>query len=108
MRNRSILIQFLLNEREAAKLNAAVKKSGLTRAGYMRMLIDGIIPVEQPPPDYHAMMRELHAIGNNLNQIAKKAHNVGGIDVQRYDEAVEELSKAVVRISKEVKRGRRI
>lgn len=34
------------------------------------------------------MMRQLYACGNSLNQIARKAHVLGVIDVQRYDEAV--------------------
>ena len=37
----------------------------------MRTLINGYVPKELPPPDYHSMMRELHAIGSNLNQIAE-------------------------------------
>ena len=41
-----------------------------------------------PPPDYYSMMRELHKIGNNLNQIAQKAHVLNVIDVQRYDQEV--------------------
>ncbi|MFR2938358.1 plasmid mobilization relaxosome protein MobC [Faecalibacillus intestinalis] len=31
------------------------------------------------------MMKELHAIGNNLNQLARKAHQLNVIDVEQYD-----------------------
>jgi hypothetical protein len=33
-------------------------------------------------------MRQLYYCGNNLNQIARKAHGLGVIDSQKYDEAV--------------------
>lgn len=37
------------------------------------------------------MMQQLYRIGNNLNQIAQKAHTLNVIDVQRYDTAVSQL-----------------
>ena len=50
-----------------------VRKAGLSREAYLRHLVNGLMPQDSPPPDYYAMMRELHGIGNNLNQIAVKA-----------------------------------
>jgi len=73
MQNRTIEVKFRLNRGEADNLNKRVKKSGLSREGYIRQLINGHIPTDAPPPDYFAMMRELHYIGVNLNQIAQKA-----------------------------------
>ena len=65
---------FRLNRKEAEALDKKVKKSGLSREAYLRHLINGVVPRDAPTPDYYAMMRELHQIGNNLNQIAQKAH----------------------------------
>jgi hypothetical protein len=48
------------------------------------------------------MMRELHAIGTNLNQVAQKAHVLNVIDVQRYDEALRMFAGAVARIEEAV------
>lgn len=86
MRNRNVHIQFWLNKKEAQALDKLVKKSGLSREAYLRHLISGVVPQDAPPPDYFSMMKELHAIGNNLNQIAQKAHVLNVMDVQRYDE----------------------
>ena len=61
----------------------------------MRALISGVVPREKPPLDFWAMNRELHYIGNNLNQIALKAHALGAIDARHYDEAVQEFREAV-------------
>lgn len=44
------------------------------------------------------MMRELHAIGNNLNQIAMKAHVLNAIDAKHYDEGVQLFRDAVQNI----------
>ena len=53
-------------------------------------------------PDYYSMMRELHKIGNNLNQIAQKAHVLNVIDVQRYDQEVWKFNEAVRKITEAV------
>jgi hypothetical protein len=45
------------------------------------------------------MMRELHGIGRNLNQIAQKAHTLNVIDAQRYDEEVRKLEAAIRKIT---------
>lgn len=74
MRKRNVAILFRLNKKEAEALDKKVKKSGLNREAYLRQLISGVVPKDAPPPDYYSMMRELHKIGNNLNQIAQKAH----------------------------------
>ena len=41
------------------------------------------------------MMRELHGIANNLNQIAQKAHTLNVVDVQRYDTCARQLETAI-------------
>ena len=48
------------------------------------------------------MMQELYRIGNNLNQIAAKAHTLQVMDIQRYDKAVREFQSAVRMITKAV------
>ncbi len=102
MRSRNIDISLRLNEKEADKLNRLVKRSGLSREAYLRQLINGLVPRDAPPPDYYAMMKELHAVGRNLNQIAQKAHALGVIDVVRYDKAVSEYEEAIRHILKAV------
>lgn len=97
MRKRNVPIMFRLNRKEAEALDKKVKKSGISREAYLRHLITGVVPKDAPPPDYYSMMRELHKVGNNLNQIAQKAHTLNVIDVKRYDEAVREY-EAVMKL----------
>ena len=102
MRKRNVAILFRLNRKEAEALDKKVKKSGLSREAYLRHLISGVVPRDAPPPDYYSMMRELHRIGNNLNQIAQKAHVLNVMDVQRYDAAIHELEAAIKTITEAV------
>ena len=102
MRKRNVAILFRLNRKEAEALDKKVKKSGLSREAYLRHLISGVIPRDAPPPDYYSMMRELHRIGNNLNQIAQKAHILNVLDVQRYDRDMRMFEDTVKKITEAV------
>lgn len=102
MRKRNIAVITRLNTQEQQHLKKLVKKSGLSQEAYIRHLINGVVPVDSPPADYYAMMKELHSIGNNLNQIARKAHQLNSIDVQRYDQAMKEFESAILTITEAV------
>lgn len=102
MRKRNVAILFRLNRKEAESLDKRVRKSGLSREAYLRQIIQGAVPRDAPPPDYYSMMRELHGIGNNLNQISQKAHVLNVIDVQRYDKETRKFEEAVRRITEAV------
>ena len=108
MQNRTVEVKCRFNRKEADALNKRVKKSGLSREGYLRQLINGLVPTDAPPPDYFSMMKELHAIGTNLNQIARKAHVLNAVDVKRYDENVAALNRAVVSITNAVMLPRKL
>ena len=84
MRKRNVHVQFWLDKKEAEAFNKKVKRSGLSREAYLRHLINGLVPQDAPPPAYFDFIRELHGIGNNLNQIAQKAHVLGVIDAVSY------------------------
>jgi hypothetical protein len=105
---RTIRVRFWLTEGEADKLNGAVRRSGLSREAYIRTLINGLIPMNKPPPDYFKMARELHSIGNNLNQIAMRANAAGGIEAARYERNVAELRRTTTKITEAVFEHRRL
>lgn len=96
-RNRAVLLR--LTDDELARLRALVKRSGLSQEAYLRSLVAGLRPRDKPPPDYYAMTRELHAIGNNLNQIAAKMHALGVLDATRYDKEARKLAAALAEIA---------
>lgn len=98
MRKRSISVLVRLNEKEQQHLASQVKKSGLSQEAFIRTLINGYVPKALPPPDYFGMMRQLHAIGNNLNQLAAKAHATGHLDRAIFQQEAEHLRRAVQHI----------
>ncbi|WP_353853061.1 plasmid mobilization relaxosome protein MobC [Dehalobacter restrictus] len=98
MRKRNIPILVRLDAKEWQNLANQVKKSGLSQETFIRTLINGYVPKELPPPDYYAMMRELRAIGVNLNQIAAKANATGHIDRTLFQYEANQLRKAVLDI----------
>jgi len=102
MRKRTVHFQLWLSEKESEKLSKLAKDSGYSRTSYIRSLLEGYVPQPMPPPDYHAMMRELHAIGNNLNQVAQKAHVLNVIDVKRYDANIKLFIDALTKIEETI------
>ena len=98
MIKRSIKITFRLNAKEHQRLKKNVKKTGLSQETYIRTLLSGYAPKEQPPPDYYSMMRELHAIGNRMNQIAARANATGFFLAEEYAENVKALNAALLKI----------
>jgi len=95
-RNKQILLR--LSEKEYENLMRRVKKSGLTRQSYILSLVNGCISSDLPPPDYHTMANELRAIGVIFNQVAHKAHVLGVIDTQKFDEAHSLFKEKLVEI----------
>lgn len=93
MRKRNCRVQVRLDSKEYQIFMKQVKKTGLSREAYLRHIIAGAVPREAPPPDYFLFMRELHNVGNNLNQIAQKAHVLNVLDVKRYDDNCQRLEK---------------
>lgn len=98
MNNRNYEIKVRLTQAELAHLTRLVRASGLSRESFLRRLISGVVPRDAPPPDFFSMMRELHYIGNNLNQIATKAHALNAIDAKHYDDGMRLFEEAVQKI----------
>lgn len=108
MRKRNIRIQVWLNQMEKEQLLNGAKRTGLSRERYLRSLVNGYMPKELPPPDYYVMMRELRAIGNNLNQIAARANATGHIDKAVFQYEANRLRKAMLEIQAAVTLPERI
>ena len=102
MLKRNRKITFRLNAKEHQRLKKCVKKTGLSQETYIRTLLDGYVPKELPPPDYHGMMRELNAIGNSINQIAARANATGFFLAEEYAVYMQEFRNAVLAIQKAV------
>lgn len=102
MQNKDNHIHFRLSDDEYKHFISKVKRSGLKQSSYLRHLINGIIPKETPPPDYHSMMNELHDISNDIHQIALVANATGKMDEKRYSEYTQKLDESILKIMEDV------
>lgn len=58
-------------------LKAKVKSAGVTRSEYIRQCIQSSVVKERLSPEHLGYIRQLSGMGNNLNQIARKANAEG-------------------------------
>lgn len=73
-----------LSDRDYARLERNALATGHTKTAYLRSLITGYIPREQPPPQFYTLTSELHAIGHNMNQIAARANATNHISTELF------------------------
>lgn len=79
---RTVKKQFWFSKPEAQDLQKKTKKACLSEAALVRLLVRGYEPREKPDERFYDVMRELSAIGNNINQLTVKANALGFIDLQ--------------------------
>ena len=85
MRTRGIKINVRLNQNEHEHLLKQAEKSGLPKEVLIRALIMGIDVKPIPPDQLSEILRQLSAIGNNINQIARIANTTGRISREDID-----------------------
>lgn len=68
-----------LTSEEYTKLNSLAKEAGISMEALIRKLIMGETLRPRPPDCYTDILRQLSAIGNNINQIAYWANATKGI-----------------------------
>lgn len=100
MRTRDIKQQLWLNETEKAKLKSNAKKVGLNESAYLRSLIMGYKPKEQPSDKFYEDMKQLRGISININQIARKANSLGIVDAPFYRKTYQKLNEFMQQIKR--------
>ena len=83
MRKRNIQKIIRFDEKGARDLERKARKVHLSESALIRVLLLGYEPKEQPDQKFYDTMRELSAIGNNINQIAIKANALDFIDSEK-------------------------
>ena len=74
MSKRSHHVSVWMNEAEYKHLKAQAQIAGMGVDPFIRNLVAGVQLRPRPPDEYTALLRELAAIGNNINQIAHWAN----------------------------------
>ena len=93
MRKRNVDKHIWFSRAEAQELQRKAKKACLSEDGLIRLLIKGYEPKEKPDDRFYDVMRELSAIGNNINQLAAKANTLGFIDAPMLKNEAEKWNK---------------
>ena len=93
MRARNIQKIIRLNRSEAQDLQKKAKKACVSEAGLIRLLLKGYEPREKPDEKFYDAMRELSAIGNNINQLAAKVNTLGFVDAPQLKKEAERWHK---------------
>lgn len=86
-------ISIRLSEKEYAHLKEQAGLAGLKIEPFLRNLISGVKMKPRPKEEWAELIRQLSAIGNNINQIAHRANIHGLTDKQTLFNVQEELAK---------------
>jgi hypothetical protein len=99
LRNRKVHVQFWLDEKEAEKFAAKVKRSGLTRSAYLRKTIDDSVIREAPLVELPHVLMEVRRVGITLDGILRIAQTNDLLDVPKLRKALEdndELNRVIL------------
>lgn len=88
-------ITLRLNANEYAHLKQQAEATGLKMEPLLRHLILGVQLRPRPPDTYAALLRELSAIGNNVNQLAHQANARGEASRAEISEAARLVRQAI-------------
>lgn len=83
-----------LTAEEYAHLKRIAAEADMSMESLIRQLIMGVQLRPRPPSEYAALLRELSAIGNNINQIAYWANAQKGITNTQVEDAVSLVHRA--------------
>lgn len=94
MRKRNRHVSVWMNEQEYRHLKKQAELAGLGIDPFIRSLAAGVQIRPRPPDTYAALLRELSAIGNNINQIAFWANARKGITEAEINDAAALIREA--------------
>ncbi|WP_423243629.1 plasmid mobilization protein [Anaerotruncus rubiinfantis] len=91
--NRTKKLSVRLTESEYRHLKEQADLCSMKMEPLIRRLIMGMELQPRPPDEYAALLRELSAIGNNLNQLARVANTTGNISIKALETMLDHHSE---------------
>ena len=98
MRKRGKAVLVRLNEQEYVHLKRQSEITGLKMEPLVRQLILGWDVKPRPPENLAALLRQMSAMGNNINQIAKAANSskfIRSEDIEAIQKMQDELWQSI-------------
>lgn len=99
MRARNRRFSLWLSDKEFHYLTKQAETAGLKKEPFIRKLIMGIEIRPRPPDNIARLIREINAVGNNINQIARKVNTENSVNQAQ----LEEILRLLGEIYREVK-----
>ena len=75
---------------ELDTLTKKARKSGFSREGFSRRILNGAVVKEAPPAEVPMLIREVRRVGCNIDQLLKRANSIGLLDVPQLRKALED------------------
>lgn len=98
---RTVEKHFLFTREEAQDLQKKAKRTCLSEAALVRLLLRGYEPKEKPDERFYDVMRQLSTLGNNVNQLALKANALGFVDAPQLEQEVKRWHKFQADVERE-------
>ena len=100
--DRTTAVLVRLSEKEKEHLKSQAATCALKMEPYIRKLIMGKEVRPRPPDEYVKLLREINAIGNNINQIAHIANAEQHISESKINEVLH-LQNEIMRMVRSVR-----
>ena len=95
MRKRNCRVVVYLTKDELEDLRNKVRKSGLSREGFLRKIIRGAEVMEAPQADVRKLIREMRRVGNNINQILVRINSQNILDLVQFRKDMKDLREVI-------------
>ncbi len=102
--DRKIEVKVRLNDKEKAKLDKDVSRTGLSREAYLRKLIMGSDIKELPPMDFHKALAELRDANVMLQEIIFRLSRNGSPDWWIFREWSRKIENGIAEIFQQIYR----
>ena len=102
MRNRQDGVLVYLSDAEKQHLVKQTAVAGLSVGAFIRKLIMGKEIRPRPPDEYVKLLREINAVGNNINQIAHIANAERHISADKIEEVLK-MQDEIMRLVRSVR-----
>ena len=99
MKKRTCEIKVRLSRWELQELDRKVKKTGMSREGFIRTLLMNKVPVALPPAPYFDLIKEVRILGNHMRQIAYRAHALHSSDAPMHRENADKVTALADRLT---------
>ena len=96
MQERKTKISVRLSSAEHTHLRKQAEIAGLKMEPFVRKLIMGVDIRPRPPDNISRLLREINAIGNNINQIARMANTCKNVSSDDIDEVLKLLGEIYI------------